>query len=55
MAAPFEGIIGGTNYYWGLEDSHPSAKRFNDAYRKKHGDAVPSQSLSSPSLHTSGT
>ena len=41
-AAPFEGIIGGTNYYWGLEESHPSAKRFNDAYRKKHGDAVPS-------------
>ena len=21
-AAPFEGVIGGTNYYWGLEDSH---------------------------------
>lgn len=41
-AAPFEGIIGGTNYYWGLEESHPAAKRFNDAYRKKHGDAVPS-------------
>ncbi|HEX8166137.1 MAG TPA: ABC transporter substrate-binding protein, partial [Beijerinckiaceae bacterium] len=39
---PFEGIVGGTNYYWGLEDKHPSAKRFNDAYRKKHGDAVPS-------------
>ena len=34
-------MIGGTNYYWGIEDKVPSAKRFNDAYRKKHGDAVP--------------
>jgi branched-chain amino acid transport system substrate-binding protein len=40
--APFEGVVGGANYYWGLEDKQPSAKRFNDAYRKKHGDAVPS-------------
>ena len=40
-AAPFEGIIGGANYYWAIEDKVPSAKRFNDAYRKKHGDAVP--------------
>ena len=40
--APFEGVIGGTNYYWTIEDKVPSAKRFNDAYRKKHGDAVPS-------------
>jgi branched-chain amino acid transport system substrate-binding protein len=38
---PFEGIIGGANYYWAIEDNVPSAKRFNDAYRKKHGDAVP--------------
>lgn len=38
---PFEGIVGGTNYYWGLEDKFASAKRFNDAYRAKHGDAVP--------------
>jgi branched-chain amino acid transport system substrate-binding protein len=35
-------VIGGTNYYWELEGQHPSAKRFNDAYRKKHADAVPS-------------
>ena len=41
-AAAFEGVIGGGNYYWELESSVPSAKRFNDAYRKKHGDAVPS-------------
>src|SRR5215213_9140128 len=41
-AAVFEGVIGGSNYYWAIEDKVPSAKRFNDAYRKKHGDAVPS-------------
>jgi branched-chain amino acid transport system substrate-binding protein len=41
-AAAFEGVIGGANYYWGIEDKIPSAKRFNEAYRKKHGDAVPS-------------
>jgi branched-chain amino acid transport system substrate-binding protein len=40
-AAAFEGIIGGGNYYWAIEDKVPSAKRFNDAYRKKHGDGVP--------------
>jgi branched-chain amino acid transport system substrate-binding protein len=39
---PFEGVIGGANYYWTLEDEFPSAKRFNEAYRKKHGDGVPS-------------
>ncbi len=41
-AAAFEGVIGGGNYYWELESQFPSAKRFNDSYRKKHGDAVPS-------------
>jgi branched-chain amino acid transport system substrate-binding protein len=41
-AAVFEGVIGGANYYWVIEDKVPSARRFNDAYRKKHGDAVPS-------------
>ncbi len=41
-AGPFEGVVGGSNYYWELESQHPSAKRLNDAYRKKHGDAVPS-------------
>ncbi|MYZ49589.1 ABC transporter substrate-binding protein [Propylenella binzhouense] len=41
--APFEDVIGGGNYYWTLEDEHESAKRFNDAYRKKYPDqGVPS-------------
>ena len=39
---PFEGVIGGANYYWEIEKSVPSAKRLNDAYRAKHGGAVPS-------------
>lgn len=37
----FEGVIGGTNYYWGLEDSVPSAKAFNDAFRSANGGAIP--------------
>ncbi len=38
----FEGILGGTSYYWGMEDKIPSAKKLNDAYRKAYGGAVPS-------------
>ena len=38
----FEGIIGGTSYYWGMEDKIPAAKAFNDAFRKAYGGAVPS-------------
>ena len=38
----FEGILGGTSYYWGMEDKVPAAKAFNDKYRKAHGGGVPS-------------
>jgi branched-chain amino acid transport system substrate-binding protein len=38
---PYDGVIGGTSYYWGLEDKLPSAKAFNDKYRKMYGGAVP--------------
>ena len=38
----FEGIIGGTSYYWGLEDRIPTAKTFNDAFRKMYNGSVPS-------------
>ena len=38
----FEGILGGTSYYWRLEDTVPSAKVFNDRFRKAYGGAVPS-------------
>lgn len=41
-AAAFEGIVGGTNYYWGLEKDHESSKRLNDAYRERHEGRVPS-------------
>ena len=41
-AEAFEGILGGTSYYWGMEDKIPAAKTFNDKFRKAHGGAVPS-------------
>lgn len=41
-AEAFEGVIGGSNYHWTLEDKVPSAKAFNDAYRAAYGGAVPS-------------
>jgi branched-chain amino acid transport system substrate-binding protein len=37
----FAGVVGGANYYWGLEQSIASAKAFNDAFRAAHGGAVP--------------
>lgn len=37
----YEGIIGGTGYYWGLETSLPSAKRFDDAYKALHKGVYP--------------
>ena len=41
-ADAFEGVLGGTSYYWGMEDKIASAKKFNDAFRKAYGGAVPS-------------
>jgi branched-chain amino acid transport system substrate-binding protein len=38
----FDGVIGGTSYYWGIEDKLASAKSFNDLFRKMHGGKVPS-------------
>lgn len=38
----FEGILGGTSYYWGMEDKIPAAKAFNDKFRKAYGGSVPS-------------
>jgi branched-chain amino acid transport system substrate-binding protein len=39
---PFDGVLGGTSYYWGIEDKVPSAKVFNDKFRKAYGGTVPS-------------
>ena len=41
-ADAFEGILGGTSYYWGMEDKIPAAKTFNDKFRKANNGAVPS-------------
>lgn len=41
-AEAFEGIGGGTSYYWGMEDKIPAAKAFNDKFRKAYSGAVPS-------------
>ncbi|MEO8839150.1 MAG: ABC transporter substrate-binding protein [Herbaspirillum sp.] len=41
-ADAFDGILGGTSYYWGMEDTIPAAKVFNDKFRKAYGGAAPS-------------
>ena len=41
-AQAFEGVVGGTSYYWGIEDKVASAKAFNDRFRKMHDGKVPS-------------
>ncbi len=38
----FDGVVGGTSYYWRLEDTVPTAKAFNDKFRAAYGGAVPS-------------
>lgn len=38
----FDGVIGGTSFYFGLEDKVASAKAFNDRFRKQHNGRVPS-------------
>ncbi len=38
----FESVVGGSSYYWGIESNTPSAKAFNDRYRRANGDHVPS-------------
>lgn len=34
-------IIGGTGYYWGMEESTPSARAFNTAFRAANGGTAP--------------
>ena len=38
----FDGVVGGTSYYWGAEATIPSAKAFNDLYRKANDGKLPS-------------
>ncbi|HJV52970.1 MAG TPA: ABC transporter substrate-binding protein, partial [Noviherbaspirillum sp.] len=37
----YEGVIGGTGYYWGLEGSLASSKKFNDAFKALHKGVYP--------------
>ncbi|WP_454625175.1 ABC transporter substrate-binding protein [Bradyrhizobium cenepequi] len=37
----FEGVVGGANYYWGLEKQSKSAADFNAAFRGANGGAIP--------------
>jgi branched-chain amino acid transport system substrate-binding protein len=37
----YEGIIGGTGYYWGMEATTPSAKRLNDSFKAMHKGLYP--------------
>jgi len=41
-AQAFEGVIGGTSYYWGVEDKIPAAKAFNERFAKMHAGKLPS-------------
>lgn len=40
-AQAFDGVIGGSSYYWGIEDKVASAKSFNDKFRTMHKGAIP--------------
>ncbi len=37
----FEGVVGGANYYWGLETQSKSSADFNAAFRTANGGAIP--------------
>jgi branched-chain amino acid transport system substrate-binding protein len=37
----YDGVIGGSSFYWGLEDKFTSAKAFNEAFRKMNDGKVP--------------
>jgi branched-chain amino acid transport system substrate-binding protein len=41
-AATYEGVVGGTQYFWHIEDSTPSAKAFNAAFRAANDGKYPS-------------
>jgi branched-chain amino acid transport system substrate-binding protein len=37
----FDGVIGGSSFYWGIEDKFPSTKAFNEAFRKMYDGRLP--------------
>jgi len=40
-AQAFDGVVGGTSYYWGIEDKVASAKSFNERFRKMNKGQIP--------------
>lgn len=38
----YEGVIGGTQYFWGIESNTPSAKAFNTAFKAAYDNKYPS-------------
>ena len=38
----YQGVLGGSSYYWRLEDTVASARRFNDRFRAMNDGRVPS-------------
>ena len=37
----YDGVIGGSSFYWGLEDKFASTKTFNEAFRKMYDGKLP--------------
>jgi branched-chain amino acid transport system substrate-binding protein len=37
----YDGVIGGSSFYWGLEDKFASTKAFNDAFRRMYDGKLP--------------
>jgi branched-chain amino acid transport system substrate-binding protein len=37
----YDGVIGGSSFYWGLEDKFASTKAFNEAFRKMYDGKLP--------------
>lgn len=41
-ASAYEGVVGGTQYFWRIQDTTPSAKAFNAAFRAVNDNRYPS-------------
>lgn len=41
-ASAYEGVVGGTQYFWSIQDNTPSAKTFNAAFRAANENRYPS-------------
>ncbi|MRW83908.1 ABC transporter substrate-binding protein [Pseudoduganella sp. FT26W] len=38
----YQGVVGGSSYYWQIQDSTPSAKALNERYKQANNGALPS-------------